>query len=134
MIGLTPRQRDLLDFIAAEAREGRCPSHVEMMHRLGLASTSGVNRLLNGLEERGYIRRLPCRARAIEVLRQPPRAVKIGRLRYQFIPVADLPRAPVVCDEVALKAAYEEGANEARALMLAGAVWRKRSRAGSKCL
>lgn len=70
-MGLTPRQRDLLDWLRAES--GRCDaSFAEMMEGLGCASTSVVARLLNGLEERGYVRRLRGRARSLELLTPPP--------------------------------------------------------------
>ena len=70
---VTDQQRRLLVFIkrATEDRHGTPPSYREMMRGIGLASTHGVTRLLNGLEERGYIRRLPNRARAIEIIRMP---------------------------------------------------------------
>lgn len=65
--GLTKRQAELLDFIRARRV---CPSVREMAAHLGLASVSGVVRLLNSLEERGYIRRLPGQARSIAVVRR----------------------------------------------------------------
>ena len=62
---LTLRQRELLDFIKFYTAEagGVGPSYDEMATELGLASKSGVNRLLNGLEERGAIRRIHNHAR-----------------------------------------------------------------------
>lgn len=68
---LTAAQRDLLAFIQsyAEAHRGVPPTWAEMAAASGLRSKSGVTRLICGLEERGYIRRLPNRARAIEILR-----------------------------------------------------------------
>ncbi len=69
---LTQRQLQLLRFIHAYMQEhGVPPSFEEMRHALGLRSKSGVHRLISGLEERGYIRRLPYRARALEVVRPP---------------------------------------------------------------
>jgi SOS-response transcriptional repressor LexA len=66
---LTARQKQLLDFIRSEiARCGVAPSYDEMAAAIGVRSKSGVNRLLLGLEERGAIRRLPSRRRAIEVI------------------------------------------------------------------
>ena len=47
-----------------------CPSYDEMKNALNLASKSGIHRLLNSLEERGFIKRLPNRARAIEILKK----------------------------------------------------------------
>lgn len=65
---LTVRQRDLLLFIDRTYREtGVIPSFDEMKDALGCKSKSDIFRLVEGLEERGYIRRLPKRARAIEI-------------------------------------------------------------------
>lgn len=63
--GLTTRQRELLAYL--KERE-TCPSFEEMQAALGLHSKSGVHRLLQALEERGYIRRQYHRARSIEVV------------------------------------------------------------------
>lgn len=69
---LTKKQYQLLMFIDKCLREtGVSPSFDEMKDSLGLASKSGIHRLITGLEERGFIRRLPHRARALEVLRLP---------------------------------------------------------------
>lgn len=66
---LTPCQRDCLTVIAERlSRDGVSPSFREIMRALGLNSTCGVQRMLNALEERGMIRRLKDRSRAIEVL------------------------------------------------------------------
>lgn len=63
---LTRRQAELLDFLrVSEATLGYCPSYQEMKHALGLKSASGIHRLVTGLDERGFIRRLPGHARAI---------------------------------------------------------------------
>ncbi|MCB2102317.1 MAG: transcriptional repressor LexA [Rhodobacterales bacterium] len=77
---LTRKQYELLVFIDQRLSEdGVSPSFEEMKEALGLKSKSGVHRLITGLEERGFIRRLPHRARALEVLRQPENvAVKGG--------------------------------------------------------
>jgi repressor LexA len=70
---LTRKQYDLLRFIHERLREsGVPPSFEEMAHALDLRSKSGVHRLIAALEERGFVRRLRHRARAIEVLRLPP--------------------------------------------------------------
>jgi SOS-response transcriptional repressor LexA len=67
-IGLTPKQRELLDYIEAYSQEsGASPSYQQMMERLGLHSKSGVHRLVKALEERGHISRLANRARSITV-------------------------------------------------------------------
>jgi repressor LexA len=69
---LTPRQRDLLAYIHGHVKEhGFCPSYREMGKAIGMGSTSGIHRLVTGLEERGFIRRLPRNWRAIEVIRGP---------------------------------------------------------------
>jgi repressor LexA len=69
---LTRKQHELLRFIQVKLEEtGISPSFEEMKEALDLKSKSGVHRLISALEERGFIRRLPNRARALEVLRQP---------------------------------------------------------------
>lgn len=69
---LTRKQFELLTFINQRLTEsGVSPSFDEMKEALGLRSKSGIHRLITGLEERGFIRRLPHRARALEVLRLP---------------------------------------------------------------
>lgn len=69
---LTRKQHELIRFIQTRLEEsGVSPSFEEMKEALDLRSKSGVHRLISALEERGFIRRLPNRARALEVLRQP---------------------------------------------------------------
>ncbi|MEQ9575033.1 MAG: repressor LexA, partial [Rhodospirillales bacterium] len=69
---LTKKQYQLLVFIDKKLNEsGVSPSFEEMKEALDLRSKSGIHRLITGLEERGFIRRLPHRARAWEVLRLP---------------------------------------------------------------
>ncbi|MGF7177096.1 transcriptional repressor LexA [Azospirillum doebereinerae] len=69
---LTRKQHELLLFINERLGQGGVsPSFDEMKDALGLKSKSGIHRLITGLEERGFIRRLPHRARALEVLRLP---------------------------------------------------------------
>src|SRR5258705_7816208 len=69
---LTRKQYELLLFINERlSRGGVSPSFDEMKVALGLRSKSGIHRLITGLEERGFIRRLPHRARALEVIREP---------------------------------------------------------------
>jgi len=71
---LTRKQHELLCFIHDRlADTGVSPSFEEMKEALDLKSKSGVHRLISALEERGFIRRLPNRARALEVLRMPER-------------------------------------------------------------
>ncbi len=69
---LTRKQHELIRFIQERLEEsGVSPSFEEMKEALDLKSKSGVHRLISALEERGFIRRLPNRARALEVLKQP---------------------------------------------------------------
>jgi repressor LexA len=69
---LTRKQSELLTYIQDRLKEsGISPSFEEMKDALALKSKSGVHRLISALEERGFIRRLPNRARALEVLRVP---------------------------------------------------------------
>ena len=72
---LTKKQIQLLEFIQARmARDGVPPSFDEMKMALDLRSKSGIHRLVTALEERGFIRRLPHRARALEVMKLPEQA------------------------------------------------------------
>ena len=72
---LTKKQFELLTFINRRLSEsGISPSFEEMKEALGLKSKSGIHRLITGLEERGFIRRLAHRARALEVTRLPEQA------------------------------------------------------------
>src|ERR1700723_1682420 len=69
---LTRKQYELLLFIDRRLKDyGVSPSFDEMKEALDLKSKSGIHRLIAGLEERGFIRRLPHRARALEVLKLP---------------------------------------------------------------
>ncbi|MCL2468782.1 MAG: transcriptional repressor LexA [Alphaproteobacteria bacterium] len=69
---LTRKQKELLFLIRKRLEEGGVsPSFDEMKAALGLRSKSGIHRLVSGLEERGFIRRLPHRARALEIVRMP---------------------------------------------------------------
>lgn len=74
---LTAKQHELVCFINDRLKEtGVSPSFEEMKEALDLKSKSGVHRLISALEERHFIRRLPNRARALEVLRMPDRPEK----------------------------------------------------------
>ncbi|MDP9196422.1 MAG: transcriptional repressor LexA [Pseudomonadota bacterium] len=69
---LTRKQLELLHFLHRRLRETAvCPSFEEMKEALNLKSKSGIHRLIGALEERGFVRRLPHRARALEILRVP---------------------------------------------------------------
>ena len=77
---LTAKQHELIRFIQQRLEEtGISPSFEEMKEALDLKSKSGVDRLISALEERGFIRRLPNRARALEVLRQPEDSTPAAR-------------------------------------------------------
>ena len=72
---LTKKQKNLLVFINKKIRSsGISPSYEEMKNSLNLKSKSGIHRLISALEERGFIRRLPHKARALEVLKLPETA------------------------------------------------------------
>ena len=74
---LTRKQHELIRFIQSRLEDtGVSPSFEEMKDALDLKSKSGVHRLISALEERGFIRRLPNRARALEVMRQPEDVTK----------------------------------------------------------
>lgn len=76
---LTKKQHELICFINDRlADTGVSPSFEEMKEALDLKSKSGVHRLISALEERQFLRRLPNRARALEVLKMPERAEKRG--------------------------------------------------------
>ena len=69
---LTKKQLELLKFLEKKiTSSGISPSFEEMKHALGLRSKSGIHRLICALEERGFLRKLPHRARSIEILRSP---------------------------------------------------------------
>jgi repressor LexA len=83
---LTRKQHELLTYIHGKLAEtGVSPSFEEMKDALDLKSKSGVHRLISALEERGFLRRLPNRARALEVVKMPD--VRAG--------IASSPKAPV---------------------------------------
>lgn len=91
---LTRKQQELLSFIDDRLRaDGVSPSFEEMKDALQLRSKSGVHRLINALEERSFIRRLPNRARALEVL-QMPEALR-AKPALKLVPPAAAPRPHV---------------------------------------
>jgi repressor LexA len=72
---LTKKQKNLLLYINKKLRaSGVSPSYEEMKDSLNLKSKSGIHRLISALEERGFVRRLPHKARALEVIRLPETA------------------------------------------------------------
>jgi len=79
---LTAKQHELIRFIQQRLEDtGISPSFEEMKEALDLKSKSGVHRLISALEERGFIRRLPNRARALEVLKNPEDVLPGGNSR-----------------------------------------------------
>ena len=103
---LTRKQLELLDFIRNRMdREGVPPSFDEMKDALDLKSKSGIHRLITALEERGFIRRLAHRARALEILKLPEAMEKPG-----FSPrviAGDRPEKPKVAMPVSAVHALE---------------------------
>jgi repressor LexA len=92
---LTAKQRELLLFIDQSLKhDGISPSFDEMREALDLKSKSGVHRLISALEERGFIRRLPNRARALEVVKLPE--VKAAATVTPIRPVAPAPANDVM--------------------------------------
>ena len=81
---LTKKQHELLIFINAQLQEhGISPSFDEMKEALNLKSKSGIHRLITALEERQFIRRMPHRARALEILKLPASAVGNAKRGFQ---------------------------------------------------
>ncbi len=84
---LTKKQYELLTFIHKRVQQdGVSPSFDEMKEALALRSKSGIHRLITALEERGFIRRLPHRARAVEILRLPDNVEDMRPSRGGFRP------------------------------------------------
>ena len=108
---LTVKQRELLLFINQRlTATGVSPSFDEMKDALRLKSKSGIHRLVSGLEERGFIRRLPHRARALEVVKLPEEsaAPTVDRGGFSATVIrgdfkASLPGAPVAPDVEAVE-------------------------------
>lgn len=92
---LTAKQHELLLFIQRRLEDtGISPSFEEMKDALDLKSKSGVHRLISALEERGFIRRLPNRARALEVTKQPENQRGARAVQPASDPVAQAIRPP----------------------------------------
>lgn len=101
---LTRKQHELICFIEDRLAEtGISPSFEEMKEALGLKSKSGVHRLISALEERGFLKRLPNRARALEVVRNPERGAKASQDNVVAFPPRAVPRpAPIANDIIEL--------------------------------
>ncbi|MBL9067602.1 MAG: transcriptional repressor LexA [Sphingopyxis sp.] len=86
---LTAKQHELLHFIQQKLDAGGIsPSFEEMKEALGLKSKSGIHRLISALEERGFLRRLPNRARALEVIKLPEGSKSaVGNDRDNVVPL-----------------------------------------------
>ena len=86
---LTQKQLDLLEFIQKRlSKNGVPPSFDEMKEALDLRSKSGIHRLITALEERGFIKRLANRARAIEIVKMP------NSPEFQSTTLSDMPSSP----------------------------------------
>jgi repressor LexA len=99
---LTRKQHELLMFIHERIKEtGVSPSFDEMKEALDLASKSGIHRLITALEERGFLRRLPHRARALEVVKLPQQATAAAppRGRAPFKPQLVEGAAPIAAND-----------------------------------
>ncbi|HWB47687.1 MAG TPA: transcriptional repressor LexA [Stellaceae bacterium] len=107
---LTRKQHELLMFINQRlTATGVSPSFDEMKDALRLRSKSGIHRLISGLEERGFIRRLPHRARALEVIKLPEESAAPGSEKTRFSPTVirgdfsgALPGSPVTTESEAV--------------------------------
>jgi repressor LexA len=98
---LTRKQHELICFIEDRLAEtGISPSFEEMKEALGLKSKSGVHRLISALEERGFLRRLPNRARALEVVRNPERGAKTAQDNVVAFPPRAAPRPAFVANDI----------------------------------
>ena len=100
---LTAKQHELLHFIQERLdSSGISPSFEEMKEALGLKSKSGIHRLISALEERGFLRRLPNRARALEVLKVPEAAKPVRDDRDNVVPLRKAPPAlkPIAANDI----------------------------------
>src|SRR5277367_4863387 len=117
---LTKKQHELLMYLNERlAESGVSPSFEEMKEALNLKSKSGIHRLITGLEERGFIRRLAHRARALEVLKLPD-----DRSREPALPPARGFDAKVIQGDfkAALPGAASSGGMEAINLPFSGKI------------
>ncbi len=117
---LTRKQHELLMFIHERLKEtGVSPSFDEMKEALDLASKSGIHRLITALEERGFLRRLPHRARALEVVRLPEQATAAAPARGRQ------PFRPQLVDKGAIPSPADvapSAANDAREIPVMGKI------------
>ena len=98
---MTSKQQELLSFIHQRLEEGGVsPSFEEMKDALDLRSKSGIHRLISALEERGFIRRLPNRARALEVLKLPDGLDRVKKPALVAVPKAPAPIMPIAANDI----------------------------------
>src|SRR6187402_1284709 len=98
---LTAKQHELLLYIQRKLEEGGVsPSFEEMKDALDLRSKSGIHRLISALEERGFIRRLPNRARALEVLKLPDGLDRVKKPALVAVPKAPAPIMPIAANDI----------------------------------
>lgn len=100
---LTAKQHELLHFIQQRLdASGISPSFEEMKEALGLKSKSGIHRLISALEERGFLRRLPNRARALEVVKLPEGGKAAQRSSDNIVPLRKSPPAmqPIAANDI----------------------------------
>ena len=110
---LTRKQHELLMFIHERIKEsGVSPSFDEMKDALDLASKSGIHRLITALEERGFLRRLAHRARALEVVKLPEQATPASPRGFR----------PQVVEGGGRRASSPEIANDTRDLPILGTI------------
>ncbi len=114
---LTKKQRELLIFIHSRLHEtGISPSFDEMREALDLRSKSGIHRLVGALEERGFIRRLPNRARALEVVKLP--SASVGNTGFTPSLIAGGKKE----DELIERAKHDQGENASITLPVMGRI------------
>ena len=114
---LTRKQHELLMFIHERIKEtGVSPSFDEMKEALDLASKSGIHRLITALEERGFLRRLPHRARALEVVKMPQQATASSP------PKGRAPFRPQVVEGVRMTDSSQMMASDVRELPVLGRI------------
>ena len=96
---LTKKQLELLRFLEKKINSsGVSPSFEEMKFALGLRSKSGIHRLICALEERGFLRKLPHRARSIEILRSPSSLIGSKHTEKKSLPAKnEFPDCSIAC-------------------------------------
>lgn len=100
---LTRKQKDLLVLVKSRLeKDGVPPSFDEMKEALGLRSKSGIHRLITGLEERGFIKRLPHRARALEIVKMPEGLEGAKKPSARSVPAGTPPAAVIAATTLSL--------------------------------